>query len=74
MDSAKDPANHSLVIGSNIDAPEGIAFDWIHGNLYWTDSVRGSVSVVTADGSRRKTLFHRDLSRPRAIVVDPHHK
>ncbi|KAM9393479.1 low density lipoprotein receptor a [Pholidichthys leucotaenia] len=72
MDSADDAANHHVVIGNDIDAPEGIAFDWIHGNLYWTDGIRRTVSVVTADGSRRKTLFHRDLSKPRAIVVDPH--
>ncbi|XP_032392314.1 low density lipoprotein receptor a [Etheostoma spectabile] len=72
MDSAEDPAHHSVLISSGIDAPEGIAFDWIHGNLYWTDSIRSSVSVVTADGSRRKTLFHQGLSKPRGIVVDPH--
>uniref|UniRef100_A0A3Q0T7A9 Low density lipoprotein receptor a n=1 Tax=Amphilophus citrinellus TaxID=61819 RepID=A0A3Q0T7A9_AMPCI len=72
MDSAEDSTQHHIVIGNDIDAPEGIAFDWVHGNLYWTDSVRGTVSVVTADGSRRKTLFHQDLSKPRAIVVDPH--
>lgn len=60
------------MIGSDIDGPEGIAFDWVHGNLYWTDSIRKTVSVVTADGSRRKTLFQRDLSKPRGIVVDPH--
>uniref|UniRef100_A0A8C9ZNA8 Low density lipoprotein receptor a n=1 Tax=Sander lucioperca TaxID=283035 RepID=A0A8C9ZNA8_SANLU len=72
MDSAEDPAHHSVVIGSGIDAPEGIAFDWIHGNLYWTDSIRSSISVVTADGSRRKTLFRQGLSKPRGIVVDPH--
>uniref|UniRef100_A0A7N6BJJ0 EGF-like domain-containing protein n=1 Tax=Anabas testudineus TaxID=64144 RepID=A0A7N6BJJ0_ANATE len=72
MDSAGDSAHHSIVIGNNVDAPEGIAFDWIHGNLYWTDSVRRTISVVTADGRRRKTLFNQDLLKPRAIVVDPH--
>ncbi|KAM8844877.1 low density lipoprotein receptor a [Spinachia spinachia] len=72
VDSAEDPASHSVVIGSNVDAPEGIAFDWIHGNLYWTDSIRKTISVATADGSRHKTLFNQDLSKPRAIVLDPH--
>lgn len=72
MDTAEDSTQHSVVIGSDIDAPEGIAFDWIHGNLYWTDSVRSTISVVTANGSRRKTLFQQGLSKPRAIVVDPH--
>ncbi|XP_060882315.1 low density lipoprotein receptor a [Labrus mixtus] len=71
MDSAEDSTTHSAVINSGIDAPEGIAFDWIHGNLYWTDSIRSTISVVTADGSRRKTLFRQNLSKPRAIVVDP---
>ncbi|XP_014858856.1 PREDICTED: low-density lipoprotein receptor [Poecilia mexicana] len=71
LDSAEDFSRHHVVIGSDIDGPEGIAFDWVHGNLYWTDSIRKTVSVVTADGSRRKTLFHQDLSKPRAIVVDP---
>ncbi|KAG7279731.1 hypothetical protein CRUP_011663 [Coryphaenoides rupestris] len=71
MDTAANATQHHVVIDSEIDAPEGIAVDWVHGNLYWTDSVRSSISVTTADGSRRKTLLRKDLSKPRAIVVDP---
>uniref|UniRef100_A0A673WKD3 Low density lipoprotein receptor a n=2 Tax=Salmo trutta TaxID=8032 RepID=A0A673WKD3_SALTR len=72
MDLAADTAQHKVVIDSDIEAPEGIAFDWVHGNIYWTDSILSSISVSTANGSRRKTLFQNDLAKPRAIVVDPH--
>lgn len=74
MDSAEDLSSHDIIISNDIEAPEGVAYDWIHRNLYWTDSIRSTVSVVTADGHRRKTLFQQGLSKPRAIVVDPHSK
>uniref|UniRef100_A0A673MCW6 Low density lipoprotein receptor b n=1 Tax=Sinocyclocheilus rhinocerous TaxID=307959 RepID=A0A673MCW6_9TELE len=70
--AAADPAHHSTVIDSRISRPEGLAVDWVHGNIYWTDGELRTVSVATADGSKRKTLVSEGLQNPRAIVVDPH--
>ncbi|KTF76011.1 hypothetical protein cypCar_00045817, partial [Cyprinus carpio] len=69
--AAADPAHHSTVIDSRISRPEGLAVDWVHGNIYWTDGELRTVSVATADGSKRKTLVSEGLQNPRAIVVDP---
>uniref|UniRef100_A0A4W4EX80 EGF-like domain-containing protein n=1 Tax=Electrophorus electricus TaxID=8005 RepID=A0A4W4EX80_ELEEL len=71
IDSAADSSQHSVVIDTGLAAPEGIAVDWIHGTIYWTDSIHRTISVTTSDGKKWKTLFKKGLGKPRAIVVDP---
>ncbi|XP_069843299.1 low-density lipoprotein receptor-related protein 8 isoform X12 [Dipodomys merriami] len=71
MDKASDPAEQEVLIDEQLHSPEGLAVDWVHKHIYWTDSGNKTISVATVDGGRRCTLFNRDLSEPRAIAVDP---
>ncbi|XP_057567174.1 low-density lipoprotein receptor-related protein 8 isoform X7 [Hippopotamus amphibius kiboko] len=71
MDRASVPAEQEVLIDEQLHSPEGLAVDWVHRHIYWTDSGNKTISVATVDGSRRRTLFSRGLSEPRAIAVDP---
>ncbi|XP_048207304.1 low-density lipoprotein receptor-related protein 8 isoform X5 [Perognathus longimembris pacificus] len=71
MDKASDPAEQEVLIDEQLHSPEGLAVDWVHKHIYWTDSGNKTISVATVDGGRRCTLFNRNLSEPRAIAVDP---
>ncbi|XP_063092594.1 low-density lipoprotein receptor-related protein 8 isoform X11 [Cavia porcellus] len=71
MDKASNPADQEVLISEQLHSPEGLAVDWVHKHIYWTDSGNKTISVATLDGRRRCTLFSRDLSEPRAIAVDP---
>ncbi|XP_021523466.2 low-density lipoprotein receptor-related protein 8 isoform X3 [Aotus nancymaae] len=71
MDKASDPKEQEIIIDEQLHSPEGLAVDWVHRHIYWTDSGNKTISVATVDGGRRCTLFSRNLSEPRAIAVDP---
>uniref|UniRef100_A0A672I5A0 Low density lipoprotein receptor-related protein 8, apolipoprotein e receptor n=1 Tax=Salarias fasciatus TaxID=181472 RepID=A0A672I5A0_SALFA len=71
INKASDSSEQVTLIDS-LHSPEGLAVDWVHKNIYWTDSGNKSISVATGDGRKRKVLITTELSEPRAIAVDPH--
>ena len=64
------------IVEGNLLNPDGVAVDWMGGNLYWTDSkyvtISGSeIGVSKLNGSFRRPLLRGQLGKPRAIVVHP---
>ena len=60
-----------MILNKGIRLPDGISFDWINLNLYWTDAADNTVSLYSLEHKVRKTLFTTNLDEPRAIIVDP---
>lgn len=60
-----------VIIEDNISYPDGLAVDWVHGNLYICDTGLDKIEVARLDGTHRKTLISEDLYEPKALVLDP---
>lgn len=58
------------VVSSGLDLVEGLAYDWVGGNLYWVDSRLHTVEVCDRDGNHRVILLNQNVSQPRGIVID----
>ena len=53
--------SHSLlnikpIISTGLATPEGLAVDWVAGNLYWVESNLDQIEVAKLDGTMRATL------------------
>lgn len=59
------------IVQWGLEAPGGIAVDWIHRLVFWTDSGTRRVEVATFDGRLRSVVAANDLEKPRAVVVHP---
>ncbi|XP_044515876.1 LOW QUALITY PROTEIN: nidogen-2 [Gracilinanus agilis] len=60
-----------IIVSSGLMSPEGLAVDYFHRTMFWTDSGLDKIESAKLDGSERKVLFDTDLVNPRAIAVDP---
>lgn len=53
-----------------LKSPEGVAVDWSSRNVYYADSVKDEIGVVSLDGKYYKTLINEGLVNPRALAID----
>lgn len=64
-------AGREVVLASQNEGVEGLAVDWVAKNLYYIDSRKGTLNVLsTRNVTYRRTLL-KNLKRPRAIVIHP---
>ncbi|GFN87816.1 low-density lipoprotein receptor-related protein [Plakobranchus ocellatus] len=70
-----DGTGHQEIITSGIGSHsiQGLAVDWIAGNIYFTNAfdVEVFIEVMRLDGTFRKVLVRESQGQPSAIVVNP---
>eukprot|EP00063_Salmo_salar_P032241 XP_014007076.1 PREDICTED: low-density lipoprotein receptor-related protein 1B-like [Salmo salar] len=59
------------IVTSGIGRVEGIAVDWIAGNIYWTDHGFNIIEVARLSGLYRAVVIAEGLDQPKAIAVHP---
>lgn len=63
-------SNHTVLM-RNVYC-DGLAFDWISQNLYWTSREKGSINVLKiSNTSIATTIIQNKNSTPSSIAVDP---
>lgn len=68
VDKGTDPVE---IISTGLDLVEGLAYDWIGGNIYWLDSKLNSIEVAKENGSNRIVLVKENITQPRGMCLDP---
>lgn len=68
LDSGGEP---KAIVTTGLDLVEGLAYDWIAGNVYWLDSKLNTIEVAKEDGSVRTTLLSGNITQPRGMCLDP---
>ncbi|XP_019620636.1 PREDICTED: sortilin-related receptor-like isoform X1 [Branchiostoma belcheri] len=59
------------IVQGRIETVEGLAIDWMSGNLYWVDAGMKKIEMSRLDGTMRRVLTNASLDNPRALVLCP---
>lgn len=68
LDRGSEPKE---LVSTGLDLVEGLAYDWVGGNIYWLDSKLNTIEVAREDGSARTTLLSGNITQPRGMRLDP---
>ena len=68
LDRGGEPVD---VISTGLDLVEGLAYDWIGGNIYWLDSKLNTIEVAKENGTNRIVLVKENITQPRGMCLDP---
>ncbi|KAI9558491.1 hypothetical protein GHT06_015278 [Daphnia sinensis] len=59
------------IVAQGLDSVEGLAIDWIAGNMYWTNPKFDVIEVANVNGSFKYVVVAGDMDKPMSIAVDP---
>lgn len=73
LDGQSEP---ELLVSEDLKSVEGLAFDWMASNLYFTDGVLKKIEVIKTDVSefrrmRKLIIGPNFVDKPRGISVHP---
>lgn len=66
-----NPQSREVVVTEEEVSADGLAVDWIHSLIYYTDTSHFAIRMVSWDHKYTKTLVTEDVGQPRAIAVSP---
>ena len=64
-------SGQEFIVSKDLRSVEGLAVDWLSKNLYYTDSVVGTVSAVRLQNPLDVRVLLTGLGNPRDIVINP---
>ena len=66
----ENTSDREVLVETEVSA-DGLALDWVHKIVYYTDTKSSAIKMLSWDAKHQKTIVNQEVSHPRAIVVSP---